>query len=361
MTGMLRRFVHDAPAPRVVFGVGALSEVQSEAHRLGGQRILVISTGSAGLVADQVSDSFADRVVGRIDKVAMHVPADAADAAVRSAEESECDLLVCLGGGSAIGLAKAIARASGLPILAVPTTYAGSEMTSIWGRTEAGVKTTGRDESVRPRTVIYDPVLTVGLPRALSAASGMNAVAHAMEALYAPNATPATTRLAKEGLQLLASSLPRVVDTPTQIEARSDALYGAWLCGRVLDATQMGLHHRICHVLGGTYGLSHSAVHSAVLPYVVSWAQSRVPEAMQVAATALDASEPGAALWDLATRIGAPTSLEEVGFGVENLVEAAMTISKAPPVGPREATFDDVCQILSAASVGARPDPSTFG
>lgn len=353
---MTSRFVHDAPAPRVVFGAGTVTEVPAEAERLGGRRLLVISTGSAQLVADTFCRHTAAGCVARITKVAMHVPAEVADAAVAAAADSRTDLIVCFGGGSAIGLAKAVAKDTALPILAVPTTYAGSEMTSIWGRTEGGRKRTGRDPSVLPKTVIYDPELTLGLPASLSATSGMNAVAHGMEAVYAPDATPVTTLLATTGLSALANALPRVVDTPSDLDARTDAFYGAWLSGWVLGATSMGLHHTLCHVLGGTFGLPHSAVHSAVLPYVIAWNQVSAPEGVAAASPAWGGADPAAALWDLATRIGAPTSLEAIGFRIEDITETAQIVNESPPPNPRAVSVAGVTDILRAAYRGVRPD-----
>ena len=350
-------FVHDMPSPRVIFGVGAVQEVPVEAQRLGGQRVLVISTGSMRTVADEVSASLGGDLAGRIDRVAMHVPIALADEATTTAISMRTDLLVCLGGGSAIGLAKAIAKSTGIPILAIPTTYAGSEMTSIWGQTEQGRKTTGRDQVVLPRTVIYDPALTAGLPPAVSATSGMNAVAHAVEALYAPDATPVTTLIATEGLRVLAQTLPGVVAHPHELAARGDALYGAWLCGWVLGATRMGLHHTLCHVLGGTYGLPHAAVHSAVLPYVTAWNLESSPALVRASAVSLGSDDPAGAVWDLASSLKSPTSLAVLGFPADAIDAVAESVSATPPVNPRPISFEGVREILHAALEGIRPAP----
>jgi alcohol dehydrogenase class IV len=261
---------------------------------------------------------------------------------------------VSIGGGSAIGLAKAVALRTGLPLLAVPTTYAGSEATPIWGITEGGRKITGRDRAVVPRTVLYDAELTVSLPADVSAASGMNALAHAVEASYAPDASPVTLLLAERAVRALADALPRVVAAPRDLVARGDALYGAWLAGSVLGAATMGLHHTTCHVLGGAYDLPHAGTHSAVLPYVVAYNAPAAPAAMARLAAGLGAADPAVGLWDLAAALGAPTSLATIGFDDANLDEASHLIAEAHPTNPRATDEPAVRAVLQAAYLGAR-------
>jgi maleylacetate reductase len=273
-------FVYDVPASRVVFGVGRIRQVPDEVELLGAERVLLIAGGREKKYADELAVALGSRLVDRIGEVVMHVPAALAAAAHEQTEQSRADLLVCLGGGSAIGLAKAVALRTRLPILAVPTTYAGSEMTPIWGVTDGGRKTTGRDRTVLPATVVYDPALTTSLPADISAASGMNALAHLVEGLYAPDASPVTAVLAEEGIRALADALPRVVVAPGDLDARACALYGAWLAGWVLGTAGMGLHHKICHVLGGAYNLPHAGTHSAVLPFVTAYNAPAAPAAM---------------------------------------------------------------------------------
>jgi maleylacetate reductase len=353
----MRDFVHDVPATRVIFGAGALARVPAEAARLGGERVLLIGTRGAKRYADELAGTLAGRLAARIDEVVMHVPVDVAAAAVARAGEVAADLVVCIGGGSSTGLAKAVAKQAHLPVLAVPTTYAGSEMTPIWGLTEGARKTTGRDRQVLPRTVVYDPVLTVGLPAAVSAASGMNAAAHCVEALYAPAASPVTSLLAEEGLRALAGALPRVVADPSDVDARSDALYGAWLAGSVLGIAGMGVHHKVCHVLGGTYDLPHGGVHSAVLPYATAFNAPFAADAMARAARALGGAEPAGALWDLAAAIGAPTSLAAVGFRRGDADAAAELVAAVPPQNPRPVDRAGIRDLLVAAYDGNRPAP----
>jgi maleylacetate reductase len=353
---MIAPFVHDSPAMRVVFGSGALAEVGAEVDRLGGTRVMLIAGRSEAAAADSLATQLGDRLVDRVDDVVMHVPRDVADRAVADARRVAVDLVVCVGGGSATGLAKAVARETGLSIVAVPTTYAGSEMTDIWGLTERGHKATGRDPRVRPRSVVYDPVLTLGLPVEVSVASGMNALAHLVEARYAPDATPFTNLAAVEGVRALADALPRIATAPANLEGRTDALYGAWLAGWALGSTTMGLHHRICHVLGGMFDLRHAPTHSAVLPYVTAFNAPAAPEAVAAVAAALGSGMPAApALWDLADRIGSATSLAAVGLPLEGIDPAVDAILAAPPQNPRPVERESLRALLTAAYDGRRP------
>jgi len=357
---MVAPFVHDVPATRVVFGNGRIAEVPAEAERLGGDRIMLVSGGPEAAYAERVAHDLGSAVVARFTDVVMHVPTDIAARAVELARGSDANLLIALGGGSSTGMAKAVALETGLPILAIPTTYAGSEMTSIWGLTEHQRKTTGRDPRVLPRTVVYDPELTVSLPVDISAASGMNALAHLVEALYAPGVSPISFMQAEEGVRALAMALPRVVADPNDLDARGDALYGAWLAGWALGTTGMGVHHKVCHTLGGMYNLPHAPMHSAVLSYATAFNEADAPEAMAAIVRALRAAgqQPASAaagIWDLATAIGAPTDLTSVGFDPANIDAAAEVVVAGRPVNPRDVDLDGVRGLLSAASAGDRP------
>jgi len=356
----MKDFVYDAPAMRVVFGAGALSVVPDEVARLGGERVLLIGDRAAKTYADHLAASLGTRLVARVDDVVMHVPVDAAASATAKATAAGADLLVCLGGGSATGLAKAVARAASVPILAVPTTYAGSEMTPIWGLTEGSRKITGRDARVLPRTAVYDPALTVGLPVDVSAASGMNALAHCVEGLYSSAASPVTAVLAEDGIRTLSDALPRVVANPADIDARGDALYGAWLAGWVLGTSGMGIHHKVCHVLGGAYDLPHAEIHSAVLPHTTAYNAPFAAAAMTRAARALGTDDPAGGLWDLAVTIGAPTSLRSVGFRRADAGAVAAIVASAAPDNPRPVTTEWVQELLLAAYDGRRPDTTTM-
>ena len=354
-------FVHDSPATRVVFGAGSLDQVGNELERMGASRALLISGGPEAEYADRIAHALGERVHGRFTDVVMHVPVTIAAQAIEASRGA--DSLIALGGGSSTGMAKAVAKETGLPILAVPTTYAGSEMTSIWGLTENNRKVTGRDPKVLPRTVIYDPALTLTLPVNISAASGMNALAHLVEGLYAPGVSPLQVLTAQEGVRALAVALPKVVARPTDIDGRAEALYGAWLAGWTLGTTGMGVHHKICHVLGGAYDLPHGPMHSAVLAYATAFNEASAPEAMAALIAALrqaglEAPTAATGIWDLANRIGAPTCLADVGFDPAHIEEAATLVVEGRPVNPRPVDVEGVCELLAAATRGARPEAS---
>jgi maleylacetate reductase len=349
----VRAFVHDLPSPRVVFAAGALDRVAGEVERLGAERVLLIADPSAAGPAGSLAAALGPRLAARVDEVVMHVPVDVAARAAKTAARAGADLLLTIGGGSATGLGKAVARETGTPILAVPTTYAGSELTPIWGLTEGHRKTTGRDPRVRPKVVVYDPRLLGTLPPGLTAASGLNALAHCVEALYAPDGTPVVDVLAEEGIRVLAERLPAAVARPDDDEARGDALYGAWLGGTVLGVTTMGVHHKLAHVLGG-FGLPHAETHAALLPYVVAANAAHAPGAMVRAARALG-GEPAGALWDLARRVGAPTSLAAAGFAEDGVDRAVGILLEAPPPNPRPVEAGWLRHLLLAALAGERP------
>ncbi|WP_344520876.1 maleylacetate reductase, partial [Streptomyces rectiviolaceus] len=257
---------------------------------------------------------------------------------------------------SAIGLGKALALRTGLPLIAVPSTYSGSEMTPVWGLTEGGAKRTGRDPSVQPRSVVYDPELTLSLPPALSVTSGVNALAHAAESLYAPDASPVVGLLAEEGVRAMAAALPEIVADPGGLAARTRALYAAWLCGSCLGATTMGLHHKLCHVLGGSFGLPHAETHTVVLPYALAYNAPAAPRAFAALSRALDAQDVPRSLWELAGRLGAPRSLARLGLAEADVERAArLATAAAPYANPRQVGYDGVLGLLRAAYAGGPP------
>jgi maleylacetate reductase len=290
----------------------------------------------------------------------MHVPTAIAERAQGVARDLGATGCVAVGGGSAIGLGKAVALELGLPVVAVPTTYAGSEMTPIWGLTEGTRKRTGRDRRVLPRSVIYDPELTVSLPVGVSVTSGFNAVAHAVEALYAPDATPIISLMAGEGSRAVVAALPDIVTDPSDLDARSAAQYGAWLCGACLAATTMSLHHKLCHALGGTLGLPHAQTHTVVLPHVLAYNQASAPAARRALVTALDTDDPALTLWRLAGDLGAPQSLRGLGMAESDIDVIAAQATDNPYANPRPVSREDVAALLGDMWSGARPG-SSFG
>jgi len=335
-------------SPRVLFGAGSLSHLEREIELLGARRALVLSTPQRR-AADDIKRRLAGRCAGIFDGAVMHVPIEVARAAREEARRLDADCAIAVGGGSTIGLAKAIALESGLPILAIPTTYSGSEMTPVFGITEGGQKKTGRDVRVLPRTVIYDPAVIAPLPPKIAAMSGMNAIAHGCEGLYAENVAPVHALLAEEGIRALAGGLPGEGER---------CLYGAWLCGLVLAGAAMGLHHKLCHTLGGTFNLPHAETHAAVLPHALAYNQSAAPEAMRRIAAALNAKEAPSGVYDLARRFGASMALRYLGMPESGLDRAAEMATMQPYPNPRPLERRAVRQLLQDAWEGRRPGGS---
>ncbi|MFF7133544.1 maleylacetate reductase [Streptomyces sp. NPDC008196] len=349
-------FTYESRPGRVVFRPGAaVSATPGEAEHLGLRRLLVVCGSRGESVARAVADALGDSCAGLHAEARMHVPVEDADRAVTVAREAGADGVVAVGGGSSIGLGKAIALRTGLPLIAVPSTYSGSEMTPVWGLTEGGAKRTGRDARVQPRSVVYDPELTLSLPVPLTVTSGINALAHAVEALYAPDTSPLIALMAEEGVRAMTEALPRLAADPADVQARGQALYAAWLCGSCLGSTTMGLHHKLCHTLGGSYGLPHAETHTVVLPYALAYNAPAIPAALTVLRRALGADDPSHALWELTGRLGAPRSLAELGLKEGDVAEAAVQVAGQPYANPRPVTADGVRAVLQAAHEGRRP------
>jgi maleylacetate reductase len=341
-------FISTFPATRVVFGVGALGTIGAELERLALGRPLVITTRGRTDTIRELQAQLGSRLLGVVNSAVVHVPADRVRLALSDVTRFAPDSLLAVGGGSAIGLAKAIALERPLPIVAVPTTYSGSEMTSVWGVTDGDTKRTGRHSAAQAKLVIYDPALTVSLPPDVSATSGMNAMAHAVEALYAPRVSAVAEAVAEDAIRLLGRSLPAVAAHPGDVEARTMALRGAHLAGLALELATMGLHHRLCHVLGGTFGLPHAPTHAALLPHVVAFNASSAPGAMARAARALGA-DPVSALHGLNRSLGVVANLGVLGLRPEDIEKAATRAVAQPYANPRPATLEDVRGILEAA------------
>src|SRR5918996_1471083 len=322
-------FAYDALPGRVVFGAGALGTLPDELARLGAGRALVVSTPGHRHFAEDAARRLGAGAAGIWDRALMHAPIENARAGRAEARRLAADACVAIGGGTPIGLAKAIALELALPIVAVPTTYAGSEMTPVLGITEGGVKRTRRDLRMLPKTVIYDPELTFTLPAAVSGPSGMNAIAHCVEALYARDANPLISLIAEEGIRALAASLPVVVREPEHADARAEALYGAWLAGTALAAVGMALHHKLCHTLGGSFDLPHAEVHTIVLPHATAY--------------------------NRAGALGAKQSLSAIGMRESDLERAADLAAENPYPNPTPITRERIRALLDDAFHGRRP------
>ncbi len=343
------RFTAEWSRTRIVFGAGAAAGLAAELDVLRAVRSVILTTPGRAPALTSVRTYLGARVAGVCDLAALHVPIERVRAALAEVDRSAPDALLAIGGGSAIGLAKAVALERQLPIVAVPTTYAGSEMTSIWGVTDGNVKRVGRDPGVAPRVVVYDPSLTLSLPASVSAASGMNAIAHAVEATYAPQASPVATAAAEDALRSLARALPDVVARPEDLEARTLALRGAHSAGVALELAAMGLHHKICHVLGGTFGLPHAPTHAAVLPKVVAFNTPAAPLATSRIAAALGVADAAVGLDALNHALGLTMSLGRLGLRPEDVDRAADLVASSSFPSPRSVTADDVRALLRSA------------
>ena len=355
--GAAQNFVYNGHPARVLFGFGTLARVVDEVRKLG-SRAIVLSTPQQIDQARHLASTLGDLSVGIFAEATMHTPVEVTERALKAAREFGADCTVALGGGSTTGLGKAIALRTDLPQVVIPTTYAGSEMTPILGETEHGAKKTIRDAKVLPETVIYDVDLTMSLPVSLSASSGMNAIAHSVEALYAQDANPIVSLMASEGIEVLAKALPRIVEKPDDRDARGQALYGAWLSGVCLGAVGMGLHHKLCHTLGGAFDLPHAETHTIVLPHAVAYNARATQPAMARIAAALGTSEAATGLYDLAGRIGAKRGLRDIGMPEAGIERAAEMALANPYWNPRPLDREAIKRLIARAWSGAPPDPT---
>lgn len=351
---MTRSFTYSGSPAHIVFGNGASAEVGTWIEKLGCKRALVLSTPHQAADGEALAKQIGSLAAAVFSGAAMHTPVEVTEAAMVKAREVNADCVVALGGGSTTGLGKAIAYRIDLPQIVIPTTYAGSEVTPILGQTEHGEKTTVRDAKILPEVVIYDPELTVGLPVAMSVTSGLNAMAHAAEALYAQDRNPISTLMATEGLRALKTALPVLIKEPRNLEARGDALYGAWLCGTVLGTVGMALHHKICHTLGGSFDMPHAETHAVMLPHTIGFNAVAVPELLKPVADIFGGSA-GGGLHDFAKSVGAPLTLRELGLKLDDLDRAAEIATKNPYWNPRPFDRAAIRALLQDAWEGRRP------
>ncbi|MEX0853538.1 MAG: maleylacetate reductase [Bauldia sp.] len=348
-------FVYNSPPIRVVFGFGTIGKVADEASRLGMRRALVLSTPEQRADAERVLRLLGDRGRGVFAGARMHTPLEVTQEAMATVGRDGIDGTVALGGGSTTGLGKAIAWRTDLPQIVIPTTYAGSEMTDLLGETAGGEKKTRRDPKIRPETVVYDVELTLGLPPKLSVTSALNAMAHAVEGLYAKDGNPVLSLMAEEGIRALGAALPAFARDPRNRDARGDALYGAWLCGIVLGSSSIAIHHKLCHVLGGTFDLPHAETHAIILPHAIAYNAAAAPEAIGRVARALGVKNAAAGLFDMAKAAGAPTALGAIGMPEAGLDQAADLAVADPYWNPRPLERDAIRALLDDAWRGRRP------
>jgi len=356
-------FVYTANPARVVFGPGSLDRVAEEVARLGRGRAFVLASPSLSAERARIEVALGEAgrgtaAVGGFNGVTMHTPVEVTDEAMKVVDSVRPDCVVAVGGGSTIGLSKAIAVRTGLDQVVIPTTYAGSEVTPVLGETEGGRKTTRSSPAILPETVIYDVELTRGLPVEVSITSAVNAMAHAVEALYAPQANPAIDAWALRAVGLLADGVRRIAEDPSDLDMRSDLQVGAWLAATCLGSVGMGLHHKLCHTLGGSFGLPHAATHTIVLPHAMAYNAPAAPDAMAQVAAVLGVPDAPAGVYDLVAGAGGPLALRDLGLSAQDVPKAAEIAGSAGYPNPRELTQDGLTRLLENAWAGARPEPA---
>ena len=352
---MIDAFAFEGLPVRVVFGLGTLSKAPQEVERLGATRALVLTTPQQEAEGHKLGTALGSLFAGVYSGARMHTPTDVTEQALKVMTDCGADCVVSLGGGSTTGLGKALALRTGVNQLCIPTTYAGSEMTPILGETKDGLKTTVKTPNVLPETVIYDVDLTMSLPPGLTATSGINAIAHAVEALYAQDKNPIISLMAEEGIRVLAKALPVIMARSDDCDARSEALYGAWLCGACLGAVGMALHHKLCHTLGGTFDLPHAETHTIVLPHAMAYNAPAVPEAARKIANALGAADAAQGLFDLSRRLNTKLALKDIGMPREGIDKAADLAVTNAYWNPRPLERGAIRDLIARAWAGDAP------
>jgi maleylacetate reductase len=350
---MLSSFTWQTLPARVVFGHGTSAALPAEVDRLGVHRVLVLSTPEQSALAESVTQLLGERAAGVFNGATMHTPVDVTARALEVVKANHIDAVLAVGGGSTTGLGKAIALRTDLPQIVLPTTYAGSEMTPILGETQNGRKVTQRDAKIQPEVVIYDVDLTLSLPPAMSALSAFNAIAHAAEALYAPDRNPIVSLMAEEGVRAIVEALPRLQAAPRDADMRASLLYGAWLCACCLGTTTMGLHHKLCHTLGGLFDLPHAQTHAIILPYALAYNGPEIADALASLGRAMGTDDPVRALLRLESDSGIPLALRDIGMpqdGIEQAVEQAIA---NPYANPRPVEANALRDLLERAWSGA--------
>ncbi|MEH6405264.1 MAG: maleylacetate reductase [Sneathiella sp.] len=353
---MQQQFELTTSPSKIIFGDGAMHQTATIVKGLGCARALILSTPQQEDLAKQIQDDIGKLAVGIYTNATMHTPFNVTEDALAQFNDFDADVTIAVGGGSTTGLGKALALRTGKPQIVIPTTYAGSEVTPILGQTENGIKTTVKDANILPDVVIYDPLLTYGLPDSMTVTSALNALAHAAEALYAKDRNPISTLMAKEGIKALIEALPVIKQDPHNSKGRQKALYGAWLCGSVLGSVGMSLHHKLCHTLGGAFDLPHADTHAILLPHVIAFNEVSVPDLLKPISDVLEVDYAGVGLYEYSKSISAPTALKDVGM-LESGIGRAATLAVANPYwNPREFNKQQIQKIIENAFHGVTPE-----
>jgi maleylacetate reductase len=345
-----------APLPsHVIFGPGSFDRIGEEVLRLGRDRVLILASPR---LADQVArarELLGARAVGEFDGAVEHTPVQVSEQALATLRAVDADCVLAIGGGSVTGLAKALAGRADIDQIIIPTTYAGSEVTPVLGETENGVKTTRSSPNLLPESVIYDVALSIDLPADLAVESAVNAMAHAVEAFYSPDANPVIDALGARALGALRTGVQAIADRTRTVDSASELLLGAWLAGTCLGAVRMGLHHKLCHTLGGSFHLPHAPTHTVLLPHALAYNAGYAPGAVRQIARALDTDDPPGAIFDLVRSAGGPTALRELGLLEADLDRVAEIAVANPYPNPRPLDRGGIRELLDRAWRGQRP------
>jgi maleylacetate reductase len=350
---MISPFTYHSDPVRIVFAAGAIGALRAEAdfHKL--SRLVVLCSKTRAEFARRVTAAIADRCVGFCDTAGQTMPRDAFERIVDEIRRLNANGFVVVGGGSPIGLAKAAAATTKLPYIAVVTTYSGSEMAARWYIGVADQRIGGDDRACLPATAIYDPELTLDLPSRVSAASGMNAMAHAVESLYGVDTNPVIETMAEEAVRRLGSSLPRVVANPRDLAARSDALYGAWLAANF--RAEVGLEHAVAQRVRQWFNLDHAHTHAVATPYAAGFNSAAAPEAMARIRRALGSADAARGLYDLNVQLGLPTGLKDLGMRETDIAKAVDVVAGVKIIHPRPVSKADLAEVIRQAYFGEPP------
>lgn len=341
----------------VIFGIGLRNSIRVHTQSMGVSRVLVLTTPGRSNLGLEMSEKLGAGAAGIFSRAAMHTPVDITEEALENLRSVDADCVLSVGGGSTIGLGKALALRTGIRQIVLPTTYAGSECTPILGQTENGVKTTLTHPRVRPDIVIYDPELVATLPIPVTVTSALNAIAHAVEGLYAIDRTQSASELAIQGVSAFRSALPRVIEAPDDLATREETQRGAWACGTVLGEVGMALHHKLCHTLGGSFDLPHAETHAIILPHAVAFNSVAVPQLLAPVSDIFGVDDPAIGLWEFARSLGAPLALRDLGLQETDLDRATRLATRLPYPNPRAVNPDGIRGLLQRAWRGDAPQP----
>ncbi len=358
----MNRFHYVSFAQEVIFAPASLTQLGDAIGRFGWQRVLLCTshTMQRNGQVDSIKSSLGDSLVGVFDHVQPHVQDVQVNEVLSLAIEKNIDAVIGMGGGSPIGMAKALGFQSHFPIVAIPTTYAGSEMTPVYGITHTDEnpsrKVTVTDPKITPKFVIYDPQLTLDLPPELTASTGINALAHCIEALYSKTCNPLSTAAATNGIRHINNALLDCYRDGKNLDARTEMLLGSHLAGLSLASVSMGLHHGLCHVLGGSANVPHGIANSIILPHAIRFNAEATATQLLPAAEAMGLPVNGISpkvviealaqkIHELIGRMNLPQQLRDAGVAESDIPRLAQLAFQNRTVQNNPKPITDVMQL----------------